>query len=89
VPAEEVQGAVNRIEAAIRARFPEVKRIYIEARRVGDHDAVQSIALSEEEANREVEGRSAVPHRTWPDPAPGWRRRINPGRPPMPSPPAR
>jgi cation diffusion facilitator family transporter len=50
VPAEEVQAAVNRIERAIRARFPEVKRIYIEARQVGDADAAQSIDTSTAQA---------------------------------------
>jgi cation diffusion facilitator family transporter len=88
VPAGEVQGAVNRIEAAIRARFPEVKRIYIEARRIGDHDAVRSIELSEQESKREVEGRSAAPHPTWPDP-PAEPAGLSPDRPPMPSRPAR
>ena len=34
VSAEEVQSAVNRMESGIRARFPEMRRIYIEARRV-------------------------------------------------------
>jgi hypothetical protein len=45
-PAEEVQAAVNRIECAIRERFPEVRRIYIEARRVNDAEAGQSIDVS-------------------------------------------
>ncbi|HEX7439684.1 MAG TPA: cation diffusion facilitator family transporter [Caldimonas sp.] len=48
---EEVQAAVNRIERAIRARFPEVKRIYIEARRVRDAGAEQSIDVSTAQAN--------------------------------------
>ncbi len=39
VPAEEVSGAVNRIERAIRARFPEIGRIYIESRNVSRADA--------------------------------------------------
>ena len=34
VAAEEVSRAVNRIERAVRERFPEIGRIYIEARRV-------------------------------------------------------
>ena len=34
VSAEEVQHAVNRMEGRIRTRFPQVQRIYIEARRV-------------------------------------------------------
>jgi cation diffusion facilitator family transporter len=34
VAAEEMSRAVNRIEQAIRARFPEIGRIYIESRRV-------------------------------------------------------
>jgi divalent metal cation (Fe/Co/Zn/Cd) transporter len=51
VPAGEVQAAVNRIERAIRARFPEVKRIYIEARRVREADASQSIDASTAQAN--------------------------------------
>ncbi len=49
--AEEVQAAVNRIERAIRARFPEVKRIYNEARRVRDAGAEQSIDVSTAQAN--------------------------------------
>jgi hypothetical protein len=36
---QEIQGAVNRIEQRIRERFPEVNRIYIEARQVGQGDA--------------------------------------------------
>lgn len=39
VPAEEVSAAVVRIERAIRARFPEVGRIYIESRVVSLADA--------------------------------------------------
>ena len=50
VPAEEVQAAVNRIERAIRERFPEVKRIYIEARRVAAVNATQSIETSTAQA---------------------------------------
>jgi cation diffusion facilitator family transporter len=50
VPAEEVQAAVNRIERAIRARFPKIRRIYIEARRVGEADAAQSIDTSTAQA---------------------------------------
>jgi cation diffusion facilitator family transporter len=38
-PVQEIQGAVNRIEQRIRERFPEVNRIYIEARQVGQGDA--------------------------------------------------
>ncbi|MEO6362253.1 MAG: cation diffusion facilitator family transporter [Caldimonas sp.] len=34
VPAEDVASAVNRIEAAVRERFPQIGRIYIESRRV-------------------------------------------------------
>jgi hypothetical protein len=41
---------VNRIERAIRARFPEIGRIYIEARRVGAASATQSIDVSAAEA---------------------------------------
>ena len=51
LPAEEVQAAVNRIERTIRARFPEVKRIYIEARQVRDAGATQSIDTSTAQAN--------------------------------------
>ncbi|MEP7057180.1 MAG: cation diffusion facilitator family transporter [Caldimonas sp.] len=50
--AEEVQSAVNRIERAIRARFPEVKRIYIEARRVSDAAPAQSIDVSTAQAHK-------------------------------------
>ena len=93
VPAGEVQGAVNRIEDAIRRRFPEVRRIYIEARRVGDHDAEQSIGLSEDEANRQVDGRAGLAHPVWPDPPPRERpsepRAASPAPPPTPSRPAR
>lgn len=38
-PVQEIQGAVNRIEQRIRERFPEVNRIYIEARQVDPGDA--------------------------------------------------
>ncbi|MCE9660756.1 MAG: cation diffusion facilitator family transporter [Burkholderiales bacterium] len=37
-PLQEIQAAVNRIEQRIRTRFPEVKRIYIEARQVAPGD---------------------------------------------------
>ena len=39
VPAEEVSSAVNRLERAIRARFPEIGRIYIESRNLSRADA--------------------------------------------------
>lgn len=39
VSAEEIASAVNRIEAQIRARFPEIGRIYIESRQVSRGDA--------------------------------------------------
>ena len=47
VPAEEVSLAVNRIERAIRARFPEIGRIYIESRVVSPADARPESALAE------------------------------------------
>jgi cation diffusion facilitator family transporter len=47
VPAEDVAQAVNRIEAAIRARFPEIGRIYIESRRVAPAEASPEAALAE------------------------------------------
>jgi len=46
VPAEEVSRAVNRIEDAIRRRFPEIGRIYIESRRVTAPEAGPEAALS-------------------------------------------
>ena len=39
VSAEDMSRAVNRIEAAVRERFPEIGRIYIESRRVAPVDA--------------------------------------------------
>ena len=50
LPAEEVQHEVNRIEQAIRERYPRVKRIYIEARRVREAPAAQSIEASARQA---------------------------------------
>jgi len=47
VSAEEVSRAVNRIELAIRERFPEIGRIYIESRRVSAADAGAASALAE------------------------------------------
>ena len=47
VPAEEVGRAVNRIEAAVRERFPEVGRIYIESRRVTRAEAAPEAALAD------------------------------------------
>jgi cation diffusion facilitator family transporter len=47
VPAEEVSGAVNRIERAIRERFPEVGRIYIESRVVRPADVHPESTLAE------------------------------------------
>jgi cation diffusion facilitator family transporter len=47
VPAEEVSGAVNRIERAIRERFPEVGRIYIESRAVSPADVRPESTLAE------------------------------------------
>lgn len=55
VSADEVQTAVDRIEHAIRERFPEVKRIYIEARRGSDTPAGQSIDASAAQANAQIE----------------------------------
>jgi len=49
--ADTIQAAVNRIERSIRERFPEIKRIYIEARRVSDAPAAQSIDTSTAQAN--------------------------------------
>nr|HET7858652.1 cation diffusion facilitator family transporter [Caldimonas sp.] len=46
VPAEEVSRAVNRIEDAVRKRFPEIGRIYIESRRVTPGEAGPAAALS-------------------------------------------
>ena len=46
VPAEEVSQAVNRIEAAVRQRFPEIGRIYIESRRVSAPEAGPEAALA-------------------------------------------
>ena len=47
VPAEEVGRAVNRIEAAMRDRFPEIGRIYIESRQVSRAEAAPEAALAE------------------------------------------
>jgi len=47
VPAEEVSRAINRIEAAVRERFPEIGRIYIESRRVTAAEAAPEAALAE------------------------------------------
>jgi len=46
VAAEEVSRAVNRIEAAVRQRFPEIGRIYIESRRVTAPEAGPEAALA-------------------------------------------
>ncbi len=54
VSAEDVQQSVNRIERAVRERFPQVKRIYIEARRVGEKPPAQSIDASAAEAHGNV-----------------------------------
>lgn len=45
VSAAEVSRAVNRIEAAVRQRFPEIGRIYIESRRVTAPEAGPGAAL--------------------------------------------
>jgi hypothetical protein len=42
-----VSHAVNRIERAIRERFPEVGRIYIESRRVSPAAAEPAAAVAE------------------------------------------
>jgi len=42
-----VSRAINRIEAAVRGRFPEIGRIYIESRRVTAAGAVTEAALPE------------------------------------------
>ncbi|MDQ6638113.1 MAG: cation diffusion facilitator family transporter [Pseudomonadota bacterium] len=47
VAAEDVSRAVNRIEQAIRARFPEIGRIYIESRRVSAAQAAPRAAVAE------------------------------------------
>ncbi len=47
VHAEEVGRAVNRIEAAVRQRFPEIGRIYIESRRVTRAEEAPEAALAE------------------------------------------
>ena len=48
---EAIQQAVNRIERAIRARYPEIKRIYIEAHRITEALQSRSIAASAAEAS--------------------------------------
>jgi cation diffusion facilitator family transporter len=50
---EAIQQAVNRIERAIRERYPEVKRIYIEAHRITEALQSRSIAASAAEASGE------------------------------------
>jgi cation diffusion facilitator family transporter len=50
VPAEEVSRAVDRIEAAVRARFPEIGRIYIESKRVSAADATAQATFADEPA---------------------------------------
>ena len=47
VEAEEVSRAINRIEATVRERFPEVGRIYIESRRVSASEAEPEAALAQ------------------------------------------
>jgi len=44
VPAEEVSRAVNRIETAVRERFPRIGRIYIESKRVTAAEAAPDAA---------------------------------------------
>ena len=46
VPAEEVARAINRIEARVRERFPEIGRIYIESRRVTPPQAGPAATLA-------------------------------------------
>jgi cation diffusion facilitator family transporter len=48
---EAIQQAVNRIERAIRQRYPEVKRIYIEAHRITEALQSRSIAAAAAEAH--------------------------------------
>jgi len=47
VPAEEVGHAINRMEAAVRERFPEIGRIYIESRQVSAAEAEPEAAIAE------------------------------------------
>jgi len=47
VATEEVARAINRIEATVRERFPEVGRIYIESRRVTASEAEPAAALAQ------------------------------------------
>jgi cation diffusion facilitator family transporter len=47
VPAEEVSRAINRIEASVRERFPEIGRIYIESRRVTAPQAEPAAAIAQ------------------------------------------
>jgi len=47
VPAEEISAAVNRIERAIRERFPKIGRIYIESRTLSRADARPAPAPAE------------------------------------------
>ena len=50
VPAEDVSAAINRIEAEIRRRFPEIGRIYIESRVVSPAEASAAPTLAAEPA---------------------------------------
>jgi len=59
LPADAVQQSVNRVERAIRERFPEVKRIYIEARSVADMPAGESIDRSTAQAEAHVQSPEA------------------------------
>ena len=63
VPAEEISGAVNRIERAIRERFPEVGRIYIESRVVSPAAARPESPLAAEPAEQLSPGRRPRPSR--------------------------
>jgi cation diffusion facilitator family transporter len=47
VPAEDISRAINRMEAAVRERFPEIGRIYIESRRVSPAEVAPQAALAE------------------------------------------
>jgi divalent metal cation (Fe/Co/Zn/Cd) transporter len=46
-PAEDIAAAVNRIERAIRGRFPEIGRIYIESRAVSPAAARPEFVLAD------------------------------------------
>jgi hypothetical protein len=63
LPAEKVEALTSKLERAIKARFPEVRRLYIETQSTAGHTAAAAAAEAHtaSDAKQKPEAEDAVP----------------------------